>query len=482
MKQLLKMKRRLEGDDGAILVLAAVLLIVLFGIAALAVDITLKSTDRQQLWNSSDAAALAGASQLPNGLLAESVALDFALDNDGDLGGNVTTTFRCLVGDRNRDGVPDSGEVPAVCDPGADVPATGPPWVCADGICTAPCVPADGDTCNTIVLGTEKTTDFAFAPAIGVDEGTTDILSAACRGSCGAGLTGPVDLILVLDRSGSMTKASEVPVGSPNDMDQVERASLAVLDFFDPSLQHVGLAVLPAADKLNECNNAGTIADGRFLVVPLSSDYKDTLDHDFDGDGTPDVDSTSELVNIIRCSTDNGMTDLGGPIRDHAGSTTEVGDDAISELLNNGRPGVKKGILFLSDGGANHPPSQPHPCQYAEHQAAAAKLAGIEIFTIGFGVDNLVAPGRMVHCDRDEAGPYGIALYPPDGAPVTDLLADMASQPSDNNCTVATTDYENNDGDYFFCIPKDENLSDVFLAVATQFAQGSRLVGLPPGG
>ena len=58
----------------------------------------------------------------------------------------------------------------------------------------------------------------------------------------------------------------------------------------------------------------------------------------------------------------------------------------------------------------------------------------------------------------------------------------MASQPSDNNCTALTTDYENSDGDYFFCLPKDENLSSVFLAVATQFAQGSRLVQLPPGG
>ncbi|RZV46227.1 MAG: TadE/TadG family protein [Acidimicrobiia bacterium] len=482
MKQLLLMKRRLENDDGAILILAAVLLIILFGVAALAVDITLKSTDRQQLWNSSDAAALAGASQLPNGLLAESVALDFALDNDGDLAGNVTTTFRCLVGDRNKDGQPDATEVPAVCDPGADVPASGPPWVCADGICTAPCVPADGDTCNTIVLGTEKTTDFAFAPAIGIDEGTTDIVSAACRGSCGAGLTGPVDLILVLDRSGSMTNAGEVPVGSPNDMDQVERASLAVLDFFDPAVQHVGLAVLPAADKLDECDNASVIADGRFLVVPLSNDYKDTLNYDFDGDGTDDVDSTSELVNIIRCSTDGGNTDLGGPIRDSAGTTTEVGDDAITELLNNGRPGVKKGILFLSDGGANHPPSVAHPCEYAGIQATAAKNQGIEIFTIGFGVDNLTAPGRMVHCDRDEAGPYGQVLFPPDGAPVTALLAAMATQPADNRCSVGTTDYENTDDDYFFCIPKDEDLSDVFLAVATQFAQGSRLVQLPPGG
>jgi hypothetical protein len=349
--------------------------------------------------------------------------------------------------------------------------------VCADGVCTAPCVPADGDTCNTIVLGTEKTTDFAFAPAIGIDDGTTDILSAACRGSCGAGLTGPVDLVLVIDRSGSMTNASEVPPGALNDMDQVEKASLAVLDFFDPAIQHVGLAVLPPALTSNECatGSESDWSNGRWLISPLTSDYKDTLNYDFNGDGVNDLDSTSGLVQNIRCSTDNGWTDLGSPIRDSAGVTSQVGDDALTELLNNGRSGVKKGIIFLSDGGANRPASSSNPCLFARDQAAAAKAAGVEIYTIGFGVDNPGASGRIVTCEEDTSGPYV-------GANVTKLLADMASQPSDNNCAVGTTDYENSDGDYFFCLPKDENLASVFLAVATQFAQGSRLVQLPPGG
>lgn len=455
-------RARLDRDDGAILVLAAVLLIVLFAVAALAVDITLKSTDRQQLWNSADAAALAGASQLPDGLAADAEAMAFALANDPDLAGDVTSSFRCLVGDRNNDGQPDANEVPEVCNPGPDVPASGPPWVCANGICTAPCVPADGDRCNTIVLVSEKTTDFAFAPAIGINEGTTDIVSAACQGSCGAGLTGPVDLILVLDRTGSMSNA---------DMDKVEKASLAVLDFFDPSVQHVGLVVLPAANPLDLCVNANNQSNGRWLAVPLSSDYKDNLNYDYDGDGTPDLDSTSELVRVIRCSDDRGTTDLGSPIRDLQGVTSANGDDAYSQLLNAGRPGVKKGIILLSDGGANEPRNVvANPCVHARDMAQFAKSAGIELYTIGFGVDS-----RSQICDQDETGPYA-------NGPVTEVLADMASQPSDDNCSVATTDYENSDDDYFFCLPKDEDLSEVFLAVATQFASGSRLVQLPPGG
>lgn len=470
MTALACLRQRLNRDEGVVIVLAALMLVVLFAIAALAVDITMQSTDRQQLWNSADAAALAGASQLPNGAAASSEALDFALANDPDLAGHVTPTFRCLVGDRNNDGQPDAGEVPTTCDPGADVPATGPPWVCADGVCVAPCDPAVGDTCNTIVLQTETTTDYAFAPVIGIDTGDTSIVSAACRGTCGAGATGPVDLILVIDRSGSMT---------PADLDKVEKASLAVLHLFDPALQHVGLAVLPPADKVNECVKATSASDGRFLVVGLSDDYKDNPDIDVDGDGTPDLDSTSELVDVIRCSTDAGSTNLGSPIRDGANATSEAGDDAFSELLNNGRD-VKKGILFLSDGGANRPDSVAHPCEYANTQATIAKINGIEIYTIGFGVHE-PNPNRILNCEKDEDGPYGIALYPPNGASVTKLLANMATQPSLDNCAVGTTDLENTDGDYFFCLPKDEDLSEVFLSIATQFAKGSRLVQLPPG-
>ncbi len=102
-------RRRLNEDDGAILVLSAFLLIILFTLAALAIDITMKSNDRQYLWNSADAAALAGASQLPDdGLSARALANDFAIANDPDLAGNLSTSFRCLVGDRNGDGQPDA--------------------------------------------------------------------------------------------------------------------------------------------------------------------------------------------------------------------------------------------------------------------------------------------------------------------------------------------------------------------------------------
>lgn len=474
-------KAPLAQEDGAILVLSAFLLIVLLALAAFAVDITMQSSDRQQLWNSSDAAALAGAALLPNGVAAENQALDTALANDDELAGNVGTTFRCLVAANSAGTAPRVDEVPNVCNPAVGItqglPTAVPPvpggWTCANGVCTAVCIPAVGDTCNTIVLATQTTTDFAFGGAVGMDSGDTQIRSAACRGTCGAGLTGPVDLIIIIDRSGSMSSA---------DMDKVEKASLAMLNFFDPAVQQVGLAVLPPAQKLNECvqenSDPTQWINGRWLIVGLSDDYKDTPNLDVNGDLVNDLDSTSELVNRIICSTDNGWTDLGSPIRDASNTTSEVGDDAMWELFNGtlARPDVRKGILLLSDGGANQPATSPNPCRFARDQAVFARNAGVELFTIGFGVDS-----RSQTCEEDVAAPYGTSLFPPDGAPVTRLLADMATQPSFDNCTATTTDLENNDDDHFFCVPKDEDLGKVFLAIAAQLAQGSRLVQLPPG-
>ena len=53
-----RIKQRWADDDGGILVLSAFLLVVLFALAAFAVDITAQSQDRQQLWNSSAAEAV----------------------------------------------------------------------------------------------------------------------------------------------------------------------------------------------------------------------------------------------------------------------------------------------------------------------------------------------------------------------------------------------------------------------------------------
>jgi hypothetical protein len=430
---------RRHEDDGAILVISAFVLLLFMAVAAFVVDLTLKSQGRQALWNTADAAVLAGASQLPDDPdAADKLASDYALRNDDSLAESMVVTYRCLVADAGG-GAPDPTNIPGVCDPGADV---GPgDWICENGKCVAVCVPAQGDTCNTIVMEVQKSIDYAFAPVIGIDEGETGVLSAACRGACGGPITGPLDLILILDRTTSMSDA---------DLKNAKRAARALLGFLDPSQQRVGLAAINAGDPLARCEGKTPESGGDWLLVGLSSNYQNA-------DGT--LNTASSLVSILNCLEKATGTDLGSPINDRAHSR----NDALSHLLTFGRADAKKAIILLSDGEALKPASEPNPCQYAEDMAAVAKSRGVEVFTIGFGIERKSC--------RDAGGDYR-----PGGQTVSQLLASMASGGAGDNCL---TGGENSDGDNYFCEPKSGDLSSVFLAAASQLIEGASLVELP---
>jgi len=131
-------------------------------------------------------------------------------------------------------------------------------------------------------------------------------------------------------------------------------------------------------------------------------------------------------------------------------------------LYSQGRAGVPKGIILLTDGAANMP--DVRSCKYANDKAAAVKGRGIELFTIGFGV----VGDRCIDVD----GTYQNAL-------ASKLLADMATGPStDDGCT----DAENADGDHYFCEPRSDSLKSVFHAAATALLGGHVKLVTVPGG
>jgi hypothetical protein len=112
------------------------------------------------------------------------------------------------------------------------------------------------------------------------------------------------------------------------------------------------------------------------------------------------------------------------------------------------------------------PPPVVGSCNYAKQKADAAKNADIEIFTIGFGVEN-------ERCQYDSGSPYQNAV-------VAKLLADMAtnSQNDHGNCATASAiAAENDDGDHFLCEAKDgSSLAPIFKQAAEILASGSKLV------
>jgi hypothetical protein len=409
---------------------------------------------------SAAAGALAGVSQLPaSGNAASTMALDYAQKNYSSLPtSNVTTSFRCFVGDRDRNGTFDASDVPSVCDPGLNAAGH---WVCEDGVCAAPCVPAEGDKCNTVVVTATVTVPFRFGAAVGVNSGTTQIVtSAACKGPCGALPTVPIDLVVVVDRTSSM---------SSTDLTNAKDAAKAVLTNLDPAIQHVGLGLLGPSQTTPTCTGANSPAKG---IGGNAANYGSAYPGDLakwipvglTGTGAPVNESylnaagaanpNSLIVKTINCmSSSSTGTNLSTPMK-----------MARQYLAASGRAGVAKAILFETDGSPNYNSAgtaSDFTCQAANTEATSAKAAGIEIVTVGFGVTSAdLCP--------DTSGFYN-------GKSVTRLLADMANTSIDNGCVAA----ENTDGDHFYCQPRSEDLKSVFVSAVSVLTGGTRLVHVP---
>jgi hypothetical protein len=148
-----------------------------------------------------------------------------------------------------------------------------------------------------------------------------------------------------------------------------------------------------------------------------------------------------------------------------SGQGTDLADPvrmASHELRTPGRPAALKAILLMSDGQPNTSTgSRTDYCQEAVDVAAATKAQGIELYTVGFGVDD-------VACED----PSGTPWY---RGQTTTMLATMATDSTHDGCT----DAENDDGDHYFCLPRSGDLSDVFRKAIVQLTAHSRLVKLP---
>lgn len=389
-----------RDESGLVLVWTSLFLMVLLGFAALAVDLGHAYFVGQKAQNAVDAAALAGAVYLPGDLAgAQAAAQELAAANGFTNGVNGVTVTATQGIDPIELNVTVRQDVPT--------------W---------------------------------FAKAIGFDMMNVSKSGAAVADQPTAT---PVDLMLILDRTGSMT---------PTDLANVKDASNALLGVLNPSNTHVALGLLGPSETTVGCsaNNTsgaygiaarnpalGTWIVSPFPGAPFASDYQNA-------DGT--LNTASQIVKTITCLDRFGRTDLGTPVQ-----------QAQAYFAAHGRPGAKQGLILMTDGAANLPNNAS--CKFAFDQATNAKAAGIEMVTIAFGVGD-------DSCLDVSSSPYANGTP---GDAVTGLLADMASPanaaPSDDD--LGCTDAENADGDNFFCEPKSGDLSSVFILAAGNLTQST---------
>ena len=323
----------MRDERGQVLVLVALAMVALVAIAGLAIDVGYAYYAQRSLQASTDAAALAGAQELPDTAAAAAAARDYGgEDGRRNARRNVTgvatiVTTRCL---RSAPG----------------------------------CNPA-----NAISVVERTTVPTVFARVLGIDSFDVSARATACS-PCSAK---ELDIMLVLDRTGSMCQDNWGRYDRAcTDLNNAQEGMRTFLGFLDPALDHVGLAVLPPAPTREQrcaTPQTGFYNDeaAAYVVVPLADDY-------------------SDLRATIDCQTGNGRTSYANALA-----------SAQSELERNGRPGVKDVIIFLSDGAANIGPTyydaaseqRMQPCQRGVTVAEGIAAKGTHVYSIGYDLNAL---------------------------------------------------------------------------------------------
>jgi Flp pilus assembly protein TadG len=331
-----------RDESGQVFALVAISLVVLLAMTGLVLDVGHAYFVQRALQADADAAATAGATELPNAGVAVATAQSYS----GSVGGKneranvtevaTTATTKCLA--------------------------------------QAPCNPV-----NAIVVRQSTQVKTFFARVVGIDSINVSARATACS-PCSAR---PLDIMLVLDRTGSMCwDHYGVPDPSCTDLNNARAGILTFLRFMDPTLVRIGLAAFPPATSpdticskppdLSSYNSRSSV----YVVSPLSTDYL------VDGELNP----TSTLVSTLGCLVGSGGTSYATAI--------EV---AQEELDAHGRGDVQDVIIFLSDGAANYGPdyysdTSPYrmqPCHQAISSAAGVKARGTLVYTIGYDLDAL---------------------------------------------------------------------------------------------
>ena len=390
--------RALSSEQGQAIVFVALMLVILIAVVGIVVDVGMAFRTQRQLQAAADAAALAGAQKLPDPTAAAATARSFGTGTGGN---------------NQIDNVSVNEGVSTAC------------------VTTIPgCRPV-----NTVSVSENATIPTFFSKIVGFNAFTVKVKATACS-PCGSK---PVDIMLVLDRTGSMCQDSAGRSDpSCTDLNNAKAGIKTFLSYFDPAQAHVGLAVLPPATSVSaKCTqpqstnyNSTTAA---YLLVPLSNDFRNT-------DGT--LNTSSNLVSTVNCLQGNGTTSYANAI-----------EAAQAELAAHGRTSVPHVIVFFSDGAANTGPSyyastspyRAKPCHQGVTSAGNAKATGTIVYSIGYALDD--DTGGCKNANGSVESP-AITVY--------DALQGIATTP-----------------DKFLVKPNPGELQTIYSAIAEDISAGS---------
>lgn len=515
---------RRRDEDGAIAVMTVILSIVIFGVAAIAIDIGMLAMERQKLRDAVDSAAHAGAYAMPgDGATAINAARSIALANDSDLAWDFTQQnpkirLWCVVASTGTTTSVRTDQIPSTCNPGTAPFTTAkyPDLRCNTKICKIPCAPSLSTSCNTVEVIAEKEVPFGFANVFGRSEGSTGaVASAACKGSCGEEAPNPLDVVFMADRTPSMSTA---------DRESMQAAILDTLETMTPSLHYVAFGALHKSRTSDaSCPSASTTAgsgatSGEWMTTSFSNNY-------LTRSVTPALNYSDPLVDAIDClpaATGNYGTNLAAAMKGAGRYLTGKDGNNLSALPP--RPGsARKVLIFETDGmpdetipgttykglgdrgdfsaGANgecpgnrygtdgycrrpyvNNGNGRRGCENFQKMAAELKAESVTVITIGFGEAATAGcdiTNRSSRSDKpnQSSSAHPVSDYLAAAASANPMTGEASMAEGCNNATQIAD--ENEDGDYFFCAASGSELADIFKTAVAQVSSGVRLVKLP---
>ncbi len=277
-----------------------------------------------------------------------------------------------------------------------------------------------------------------FARVVGVNSLAVSARATACS-PCS---TRPLDVMLVLDRTGSMCWDHwGTPDPACTDLNNARLGIETFLRFMDPTEVSIGLAVFPPASG-SKCAvppefSSYDSPSAAYVIVPLSTDYA----------SGGELNRSSDLVSTLGCQAGGGATAYATAL-----------ERAQSELDANGRPEVQDVIIFLSDGAANYGPKfygdassyRRQPCRQGLASAAAAKARGTLLYTIGYDLDALNGGANVCESALGGLEQPGISAH--------EALSSMAFAP-----------------EAFYNKPGPGELKTIFTQIASEVS-GTRLI------
>jgi len=397
-----------DGEKGQALYLVAGLMFFLLASVAFVVDFGRVVHAQRELQASTDAAATAAGVDLPNGALATQDATNYSAVT-GNL--NATTDL-----------------------PNVTMVSGYPKLLCLNTLSTDENMPCTGTSPNAIQVKEQVTVPLYFAKVFGF---TSVHLTATATSSARGGVPHPLNVIIIMDTTGSMQtrdpNCTVSGIGSPSQEDCAKagvRTLLAQMWPCAPNLSNcggadasgnvanpvdkVGMMVFPGlssstydswdytgcqANKLTASSTGPIVPYSPttdYLIIAPASDYRSS-------DNAASLNASSNLVKTVDFAdegcTPTGANTIGGyGLQDPGGEGTYYAG-AISQAqatfpTSGARATIQNVIILLSDGAANATGSEitglsaTNECAAGVAAAKAAAQAGTWVYTVAYNSSN----------------------------------------------------------------------------------------------